>query len=334
MRTTSQLTRRSLLAGGSLLVGGLLLDGCANDRAGSSPSESADQTWTFVDDRKQTITLPARPDTLVAFSTATAALAELGIKPAGIFTWHPIKDDTQLRFADVTGMEVIGETYGELNLELLSKVAPQVIITSYDSTDNTLYGISEEQRAKVEAIAPVLGLDNTAPLLTQFDRFQELGRALGGDLGSVDLLEQRQRFNDLSQQIEAAAKEKPGLKIMAVADAVDGIMVAQPKPNPDLTYYGGLGLDFVVPKGDGIFWWQELAAEQIDTYPADVILVDARDRDATRASLEKLKLWPKLPAVRAGQVFDWHAYDPPTYKFYNDALVDLLTAVQKSKVVS
>lgn len=322
-------SRRAVLGGAFAVV--ITLSGCA-DKKSSGAGGSA--RWTFVDDRGNRIELASRPKTIVAFSTTTAALAEMGIMPQGIFAWFLLKDDVQLKDVDLTDVVTIGETSGELDIERLAELAPDVVITAYDPTDKSLYGITDEQRAKVEGVAPIIGIDNTAALTTQLTRFQELGRSLGADLSDSDFLEARQRFNEGSQQVEKAAGAKPGLRVMVVSSSDRGMNVAQPKPNADLSYYADLGVSFVVPDGEGIFWWEEVSAENLDKYDADVILVDSRSGDAARKALETHPVWGTLPAVEAGQVFPWHAYDPPTYNFYVDALKDLSSAIESSQVLS
>lgn len=332
--SSSALSRRTVLGGSIAGVAGLLLVGCGDSDSSADPTPgetAASGPWTFTDDRGEVIELEGQPTRIVAFSTQTAALAELGLTPVGIFAWSPLADDTQLRYTDLADVETVGEVWGELDFEVLAGLAPDVVITGYDPTDQSLTGLTEDLLPKIERLAPILAIDNTAPLLEQFDRFQELGAALGADLSAAALLDARERFNDLSQQVVAAATARPGLKVMAVSAAEDGMNVAQPQPNPDLTYYESLGVEFVVPDGKGVFWWEELSAEHIDKYDADVILVDIRSGDADRKALEKQPLWATLPAVRAGQVFGWHAYDPPTYTFYGDALEDLAAALEASQ---
>lgn len=325
---TSPVSRRTVLGGAFATA--VLLSGCSDSRS-SRPTSSG---WRFTDSRGRRIELAESPKTIVAFSTTTAALSEMGVKTQGIFAWASLKDDAQLKDVDLTGVVSIGEVWGELDLERLVELSPDLVVTGYDPTDKSLYGISDEQRAQIEKIAPVLGLDNTAPLTNQFDRLQDLGRALGADLSSTTFLEARERFNELSQQLERVASTKPGLRVMAVSSTDDGMNVAQPAPNPDLGYYEDLGVSFVVPEGNGTFWWKELASENLDKYPADVILVDARSGNKARSALEEHPLWASLPAVKAGQVFPWHAYDPATYTFYIKALEDLVSAMKSSGIVT
>ncbi|WP_243056499.1 ABC transporter substrate-binding protein [Nocardioides sp. SR21] len=334
MRTPSPVSRRIFLGGS--VVATLLVAGCGEDDSTASSADPTASTgpWVFTDDRGQRIELASRPTRIVAFSTPTAALSEMGVTPQGVFAWSPLADDTQLRYTDLSEIQTVGEVWGELDLEVLAGLAPDVVITGYDPTDGSLYGLTEELIPKVEAIAPILAVDSTLPLLEQYDRFQELGTALGADLSQAEVLDAREEFNELSQQLAAAAAAKPGLRVMAVSAAEDGMNVAQPEPNSDLSYYESLGLTFVVPDGKGIFWWEELSGENINKYDADVILVDIRAGETDRKALEKHPLWATLPAVEAGQVFGWHAYDPPTYRFYSEALADLVAAVEGSEVVA
>ena len=125
----------------------------------------------------------------------------------------------------------------------------------------------------------------------------------------------------------------PGLKVLVLGGGVDGFLVAQTAPNSDLAYYQGLGVEFVEAEGEGKFWWEELSWEQLGKYAADVILVDDRKADLLEI-FEAQPLWSGLPAVEAGQVGRWHAFDPATYRFYIEALDELTPLLERSRIVT
>src|SRR5262245_60469474 len=75
------LNRRRLLATALLASVTPRLARAAQD-AGSTPvAESADGEWSVMDDAGRTVTLPARPQRIVADMNAASALWDFGIRP-------------------------------------------------------------------------------------------------------------------------------------------------------------------------------------------------------------------------------------------------------------
>jgi iron complex transport system substrate-binding protein len=77
----------------------------------------------------------------------------------------------------------------------------------------------------------------------------------------------------------------------------------------DLHYFRSLGLDLVAHSTDNFF--ELLSWEQVNRYPADLILVDARNPQLQPEQLAtNVPTWNALPAVQAGQVGAWYAAAP------------------------
>ncbi|RIK46564.1 MAG: hypothetical protein DCC58_02735 [Chloroflexi bacterium] len=79
----------------------------------------------------------------------------------------------------------------------------------------------------------------------------------------------------------------------------------------DLHYFSDLGLD-IVDHGLDEFW-EIISWEQINKYPADLILLDARAGVLTVDEFSSIGTWAALPAVQAGQVGPWYAGAPYSY---------------------
>jgi iron complex transport system substrate-binding protein len=336
-RILDEVSRREFLIGAAAL--GTLLVGCSTSDSGGTPSQGASTAgpWSFTDDRGEEISLETIPDAFAAFSTAAAALAEFGLTPGGIFGWSELEDDPQLRYVDLTNVEVLGTTWPEINLEKLAAIQPDLVATVYDSGDDSMYGFkNKNQQGQVEAIAPTVGIDGVQPLLDQIERWKELAVALGADVEADSVKQSREAFQGASDALAAAAEAKPGLRVMAVAPQTDTLYVAQVEITADLTYYESLGLEMIHPEGKGIFYWEELSWEQADKYPADVIIVDARAQEAgIMDEIAKIPTWNALPAVQAGQAEQvWHAFDPAGYRFYTEAMTELTPLIERSQVVA
>lgn len=252
-----------------------------------------------------------------------------------MFGWSRPDSDEQLRFVDLSNVETVGTAYAEFNLEKLLVVAPDVIVGVYDSSDGTLYDFkSKKQEEQMSEIAPIVALDAHAPLLDQIAAWRRLAKSLGADLEATTVRQERDRFVAASAALETALADNPGLKVMAVAPQPDAMNVVPPDAQADLTYYRSLGMEFVEPDVNE-FGVDTLSWENVDKYPADVILVDGRGAATEfRGSLETQPTWDLLPAVEAGQVGNWHIFDPPGYRFYSEAMEELTPLIERSQIVT
>lgn len=119
-----------------------------------------------------------------------------------------------------------------------------------------------------------------------------------------------------------------------MAGGPESLWVASPADHPDVRYFKELGLDVVVPeKVDQGGFWQTLSWENADTYPADVILTDARAQSMQAEEMKKKPTFADLPAVKAGQVYPWLAEQRYSYQGYADVLERLHAALAASKKV-
>ncbi|MEO7223017.1 MAG: hypothetical protein ABIY37_11130, partial [Devosia sp.] len=115
--------------------------------------------WTYVDGGGKTVTLPDAPKRIVAHANVAAGLIPLGIRPVGIYVDGPVKDDLSLRGLDLTGIEILGEAWGEIDIEKLATVQPDIIIAEYWPLEEAYSGMEPNAAdgSLIEQIAPVAG---------------------------------------------------------------------------------------------------------------------------------------------------------------------------------
>ena len=75
------------------------------------------------------------------------------------------------------------------------------------------------------------------------------------------------------------------------------------------------------------------ALELADAELPDIILLDGRNSEETRAALAAIPTWTSLPAVKAGQVHTWHAGAPYSYRSYAEILDELADELSDSRAV-
>ncbi|MGH8932258.1 MAG: ABC transporter substrate-binding protein [Egibacteraceae bacterium] len=327
--TAGTLTRRRLLIGaGSLGLLGVL-PACAPREGGvSSASTGGAGPWEFTDDRGRTVTLDSRPERVVAFVGAAAALWDFGLRPIG--TFGPLRRpdgsaDPQAGNIDPDAVESLGGALGDndmtFNVEQYAALRPDLLVTVM-RVDDELWFVPEESAAEIEQVAPTIGIRATKTTLSEpMERLAELASALGADLQTSEVVEARARFDAAGQRLTAIAEDKPGLKVLVAAGYPDLLYVAKPDDIPELIYLSELGLDLIVPDDQGPSPFEGVSWEQADRYPADVIMYDARAQALTPEQMANdFPTWGRLPAVAAGQLVPWYADAPFSYRIQADIL--------------
>ncbi|MFI0901438.1 ABC transporter substrate-binding protein [Streptomyces sp. NPDC020983] len=335
-----------MLAAGGALGAGALLAACggsgsrsgAGSGSGTSPANAKPSgPFRFTDDRRKTVSLGKVPKNLVAYVGSAAALHDYGVECTGVFGPTTLKNgspDPQAGDLDVTKVTVIGNVWGEFNLEKYAALGPGLLVShTYDA--KALWYVPEQSAGKILALAPSAAVNVTGvPLTTPLRRYAELAAALGADLGSAANTAARTRFETASAGLRAAARAAGGITVMACSASADSFYVSTPSSAADLTYYKSLGVNFVVPnKVEGGFF-ETLSWENADTYKADVLMLDSRSATLQPKDLTGRPTWQRMPAVEAGQIFPWPSEPIFSYAKCADQLEALTKAVAGAKKVS
>lgn len=340
----NHLSRRGVLAAGGAAALGLVLAACgAGDAGQASPGPSGGGTagpWSFTDDRDVTVTLDAAPTRLVAFTGAAGALADYGLadKIVGVFGETKRKDGTpepQAGELDVNKVTVLGNVWGEFNIEKYASLRPELLIT-HEFEPGSLWYVPDESKDKITQLAPSVAIrTGKISLLTPVQRYAALAEALGADMNSAKVTEAKARFDAAVERLRKAAADKPDIKVMAASASSDLFYVSTPKATSDLMYFSELGVNLVVPdKVDDAGYFESLSWENADKYDADVILLDNRTMALQPDDLTGKPAWARLPAVKAGQVTPWDAVPRHSYAGVTPVLESLAEAIENAKKVS
>ena len=328
---------RRWLAIGSIILGTLVFaayaSGAPAERAKTGPATTSKVSagFTFTDDRGVTITLDKRPTRIVAYETPAAALWYVGIKPVAIFGSVSLEDSPLLDGVDVRGIQSLGKVYGEINLEKLAALKPDLIVTAYNPKFKPLWGFKDEKlEKKMGAFAPIVAINGVKSPTQVIARFRALGVALGADIKSPAQVKVKRDFDASVKALRSAAKSKPGLKVLAIANySGDEIFFAKPKDFPELRQYQSWGVKLVVPGGKDDYY-DTASWEQADKYPADLILYDTRAGGVDLKQLNKKPTWRALPAVKAGQIVAWQGQEDWSYQLYTRDIKKLTAAIRKA----
>lgn len=330
--------RPTRLAGAAaLVVASLALAACASSPA-SSPSASSTVSGPFEyrDARGTTVSLDTTPTTVVAQSSVAAALWDAGYHVAGAYgELTPLADGSlsyQAGSLDLSDVTVLGSTYGEFDTEKYALLNPQLLV-DYTFDDKSLWYVPTAQSDQILGLAPSVAVPgNYANTDDAIQTFVDLAGKLGADTGSAQLASEKQAYEAALADVATAAKSS-GLRVAVMSPSTDSLYVANPAKLPELSTLTADGLDIMSPKGGTSDVFAQFSWEQASDYAdADIILVDARTYDASKADLMKISTWANLPAVKAGQVYNWYAAAPYSYKAYAaiyQEIADELTAARK-----
>ncbi len=334
----NHLNRRSFIASSAA---GLAAATVVNVSAQSTPvaSPATGEGWSFTDDRGVTVTLPQAPQNIAGHARVAGALYDYGITiPIVLGTLEteagePVSDLGDYPVDDVETW--LGAGFEELNIEEVLVAEPDVFITvrfpfAQENSD-LLWGIPNESRDLLESQVPIIAIDVSGAPITQFmQRFEDLAVSLGADPVASGAEEEKQAFENSSEELRGALSEKSDLTV-TVFSAGEELYILNPELTPDLQLFADLGMNFLYLEDDPL-QFQQVSWERIGDFSADLFLKDDRDSALTYEQLEADQpLWSSLPAVQAGQTQFWRAAKRPTYKGINPVITEMIDVVSQSR---
>lgn len=276
--------------------------------ATTAPSGPAESGWSYTDDTGATITLDARPTRIAGFADQVLSLLSYGVKPVAIFGRVDVKSDPRFAGYDLSDVKIVGNAYGEIDLEALAEAQPDIIVTAVYPTDRqgTLdsktpyYGLKDlEQQEKVVAIAKLAAVKVGGKGLAVIESNAKLAIALGADQAKVDA--DRATFDAAAAKLTAAASTSD-LEITQMYADADGIYLVKPKDEPQTELYQSLGVKLTELKPSGDYYWDIYSWENAaKTMSGDVIMLSVEGFQID--DLKKQATFAKHPALVAGQVY-------------------------------
>ncbi|MEY9848240.1 iron complex transport system substrate-binding protein [Streptacidiphilus sp. BW17] len=332
-------TRRSVLAAGRITGLGALLAACGSGSSVPRSATSSGEPWTFTDDRGTRIALPQRPSRVVAYTGTAAALHDFGVtdRIVGVFGPTRLADgrpDPMAGNLDLAKLTVLGNAWGEFDLEKYAALRPQLLVTDM-WVPSQLWYVPDASKDTIAALAPTAGITIAKVQLPEpLRRHEQLAGLLGADPTGSAVVAAKRRFEQAVETVRQAAKAKRGLRVMAASAGADLLYVSVPGVYPDLSYYRSLGVELVTPaKVQGGFF-EPLSWENADTYAADLILLDSRSSALQPTDLTAKPTWQQLPAVKAGQVIPWLSEVRFSYAGCAPLIEQLAAALDRAKRVA
>lgn len=305
--------------------------GCSS--AASGPRESDKQPWTFTDGSGKTVKLDDVPKRIIAHGGEAAALMSFGIRPVGIYADTAVEDDPSLEGLDLSGIAILGEVWGEIDVEKAAELNPDLIVADWWPVEGGYSGLEDgakDSSKKLQELAPIVGIaqgDSIAQLIAGYER---LADSLGAELDSPDVAAGKEAFEAAVTEFKKTVAAKDELTALAVSPSDDLLYVAVPKHAPELLDFASWGLNVIKPADpDEAFpYWENLSWENADKYQPDLLLIDDRSYPANLKTAQKHPTWESINAAAAGAVVPWPAYWLHTYSDYAMQLAELTQAIK------
>jgi iron complex transport system substrate-binding protein len=235
---------------------------------------------------------------------------------------------------DLESVVNLGETYGELDMEGLVQLDPDLFVNDMWANPPDIWGLDEDARAQLAAITPVVQISHVnQPVTETLASLETRAGLLGADLSDPEIVADKAAFEQASAELKAAIAEKPRLKVLVMSGLPeDNMYVSSPRQSADLIYFQELGLDMVGPENiTENNLWEQLSWEQAGKYPVDLFLIDSRRWSATGEQLvESVPTFAALPAVKAGQFGSWDMEYVPSYKGFTPVLQRLAEVIRNA----
>ena len=322
---------RPVLAAAAL---SLALAGCGSQTPDSTSSQPSGP-WQFTNGSGEVVKTEKVPQRIIAHGGEAAALISFGIKPVGIYADESVKTDPNLKGLDLTGITILGEEWGKVDVEKAASLRPDLIVADWWPAEKAHSGLEEgvdEKSKKLKDLAPVVGISQGKSIEDLAKGYEDLAKSLGAKVDSPEIAANKKRFQDAVEKFKAAVAAKPNLTVAAMSPYEDKLYVANPEYAPELLDLQRFGLKVLNPASpDPAFpYWETLSWENADKYQPDLILWDGRSYTAT-ANAEwgaKQPTWFSIKAAKAGATVSWPAYWMHTYGHFATELDKLTEAVK------
>ncbi len=105
-----------------------------------------------------------------------------GIKPVGIYGDESVKTDPNLDGLDLSGIEILGEEWGTIDVAKASTLAPDLVVADYWPVEEAYSGMengTKKSSQRLADLAPVVGAAQGESILAMVEEYEARGPARG-----------------------------------------------------------------------------------------------------------------------------------------------------------
>jgi iron complex transport system substrate-binding protein len=314
----------------------LALAGCGSETPSSSTPEATGH-WQFTNGDGNVVKADKIPTRIIAHAGEAAALISFGIKPVGVYADESVKTDPNLKDLDLSGITILGEEWGKVDVEKAASLRPDLIVADWWPAEKAHSGLEEgvdEKSKKLKELAPIVGVSQGKSIVDLAEGYEKLAKSLGAKVDSPEIAANKKRFQESVEKFKAATATKPNLTVGAMSPYEDKLYIANPEYAPELLDLQRWGLKVINPAApDPAFpYWETMSWENADKYQPDLILWDGRSYTPTGNAEwgTKQPTWFKVKAAKVGAVVSWPAYWLHTFGHFATELDKLTEAVKKA----
>ncbi|MFJ9829173.1 ABC transporter substrate-binding protein [Streptomyces sp. NPDC101160] len=289
-----------------------------SDTAGAGAGTGAG-AWGFTDDRGTTLTAGRRPERVVAYVRAGAALLDLGVRPVAVYgSGHDGELLDPVKAGGLAAAEVPylgpGRALGDSAVARIRELggADLVVDVTYDG--KSPYALDEAFAERLGAPLVALSVGSELSLPGIVARFGELAGALGAaGTGAADA-----EAADVAEAAVRAAAGRGAVHVLALSGAgPEQVHLARPHAWPELARLAELGVRFVDPgPGPGANWlttdWEYAVG-----LGSDLVLFDSR-----------VNAVPPHRVPAGARLAPWNPETPPSAVAYARFFEDVAGALE------
>ncbi|MBK4346958.1 ABC transporter substrate-binding protein [Lacisediminihabitans changchengi] len=309
--TPTKAVRRSVLLLAPLLAI-VSLVGCSATSDSVSGGNAGSSSWSFTDDTGKTVTLDHQPKRIASYADYALGLLSTGVKPVAVFGRVAVASDDRFADYDISSTAIVGNSYGEIDLEKLAEAAPDLIVAGVYPTDRKgtinkdepYYSLADkEQQTQLEKIAPIVAIKVGGKGSDVITSVNKLATALGADPDTIAAA--KKKYDSAAADLRAAAAQTKLEVTQMYADA-DGVYVVKPGDEPETELYRSLGVKFTDLHPDGEYYWDKYSWENAaQMMTGDVLLVNVEGFQ--KKDLLDQATFASSPALKTGQIHAWNS---------------------------
>ena len=169
----------------AVAVASVVLAGCGSDDSPEGGVAVEAGPWSFTDGSGEVVKADKTPERIIAHAGEAAALMSFGIKPVGIYADESVKTDPNLKDLDLTGIEILGEEWGKIDVEKAAGLRPDLIVADWWPAEKAHSGMEEgveEKSKKLGELAPIVGVSQGKSIVDLAEGYEKLAESLGADV--------------------------------------------------------------------------------------------------------------------------------------------------------
>lgn len=312
--SSSGISRRFILIPLVLASVLALLAGCSSSTPAKQTGASSSSTqgpWSYTDAVGAKIKVDHQPKHIAAFADQALTLLSYGVKPVAIFGRVNVKTDDRFAKYDLSGISIVGNSYGEIDMEKLAAARPDLIITGIYPTDRKgtldtkqpFYGFNDmTEQGQATALAPIATVKIGGTGLSAIEANVKLAEALGASPAVVS--SQRKAFDKAAAHLKAVSQAHSNIEVTQLYADADGLALVKPDDEPVTQLYKTYGVKLTDLHPNGDYYWDKYSWENAGKMmTGDVVL--ANNQGYGIADLKKQPSFANDPALKANQAYSW-----------------------------